>query len=906
MGNSPSRVVCCFRPFRNGSQDVNFEFLEPLDEGLGHSFCYVRPVIADSPAITPFTSDRYTACSSTVDTETQWGSFRQEVMVDDLASLQRHSSSLPETTFKTISGASVSANVSTARSGCNLNQLLSGEMLQPAASFESTASFAAIPLQPVPRGSGTLNGFMSGALDKGAFMSGPIDNTERSNFAASLTYVHGKGRIKRLVGSMSRPMRSAFSRIFGKPSGRAGRIQRLIMDLMRKMVWHPEELKLKHVASRNFDEGGASEHKYRDMKNLQWAHGKAGEDRVHVVLSEEQGWLFVGIYDGFSGPDAPDFLMSNLYMAIDKELEDVGGEDILLPDPHNVATENKISNSQLCNDLSKDKNSEEVYNFQARILECGGKSSVEGELDTEPTQGDEKAESRSLDCLHIASVINQDQSLKMDNKNAAMVSEANSFQGNAAVDPPADNTISDPGISKHLYELLQLELVKNPEDKDSRFASDAACGSSRNLPLHFIENSEIQLVSCSADVGVRSSGRIEPIINRETEYDSAEKHSDPKEHHMPPSSSTQKKIKRSLFRSKLKKLRWKRKSLLKKLIPWSYDWHRDQLHLTDGTTNPSVAVPKCKSGPVDHDAVMKALARALEITEEAYADMVERSLDTNPELALMGSCVLVMLMKDQDVYVMNLGDSRVVLAQDRASDRNSNAVLMMDDSRFQNRSRESIARVELDRISEEFPTQNPTSHVCRINKNEEISLCKLKLMAVQLSKDHSTSMEEEVLRVKAEHVDDPQVVFNGRVKGQLKVTRAFGAEFLKQPKFNNALLEMFRVDYVGTSPYLSCEPSLVHHRLCSSDRFLILSSDGLYEYFSNEEVISHVAWFIENVPDGDPAQYLIAELLFRAAKKNGMDFHELLDIPHGDRRKYHDDVSVMVISLEGRIWRSSG
>lgn len=37
----------------------------------------------------------------------------------------------------------------------------------------------------------------------------------------------------------------------------------------------------------------------------------------------------------------------------------------------------------------------------------------------------------------------------------------------------------------------------------------------------------------------------------------------------------------------------------------------------------------------------------------------------------------------------------------------------------------------------------------------------------------------------------------------------------------------------------------------------------------------------------------------------GMDFHELLEIPQGDRRKYHDDVSVIVISLEGRIWRSS-
>ena len=65
---------------------------------------------------------------------------------------------------------------------------------------------------------------------------------------------------------------------------------------------------------------------------------------------------------------------------------------------------------------------------------------------------------------------------------------------------------------------------------------------------------------------------------------------------------------------------------------------------------------------------------------------------------------------------------------------------------------------------------------------------------------------------------------------------------------------------------------ILHHRLSSSDRFLVLSSDGLYQFFSNEEVVAHVTWFMENVPEGDPAQYLIAELLFRAAKKNGQ-FH---------------------------------
>lgn len=47
--------------------------------------------------------------------------------------------------------------------------------------------------------------------------------------------------------------------------------------------------------------------------NLQWKEGKEGEDCMHVVLSKELGLLFVGIYDGFSGFNAQDFLISNLY-----------------------------------------------------------------------------------------------------------------------------------------------------------------------------------------------------------------------------------------------------------------------------------------------------------------------------------------------------------------------------------------------------------------------------------------------------------------------------------------------------------------------------------------------------------------------------------------------------------------
>ena len=80
---------------------------------------------------------------------------------------------------------------------------------------------------------------------------------------------------------------------------------------------------------------------------------------------------------------------------------------------------------------------------------------------------------------------------------------------------------------------------------------------------------------------------------------------------------------------------------------------------------------------------------------------------------------------------------------------------------------------------------------------------------------------------------------------------------------------MFRIDYVGNSPYISCSPSLHHHRLGHKDRFLILSSDGLYQYFTNKEAVSEVETFIALFPEGDPAQHLIEEVLFRAAKKAG-------------------------------------
>ncbi|CAD6343960.1 unnamed protein product [Miscanthus lutarioriparius] len=879
-----------------------------------------------------------------MDSETRSGSFRHEP-ADDLAAagLQRPCRSFGETTFRTISGASVSANASSARTG-NLTVSLAGDVQEPAAAFESTASFAAVPLQPVPRGSGPLNtflsgplergfasgpldkgsGFMSGPLDKGgAFMSGPIDAGSRSNFSAPLSYGRRKARLGLLVHRISRPMKTALSRTFSRSSQNPGWVQKFLMHPMSQLPW-ARDAKSRSEGSQNGLEAGIPEPEYNVTRNLQWAHGKAGEDRVHVVLSEEQGWLFIGIYDGFSGPDAPDFLMSNLYKTIDKELEGLLWvyEDSSERCDHvsNLEEGESVAASVDAHDdsgrfQSDNGKQEQLGNFGKQNV-SPGKGGDESALQVQPNctgceEKDLTAQDSSSEKLGRDEIVeemagadlgNDLQNRESHNSNRS-VSGADLYtscscatETSAYCDQHA-KFLKENRKSKRLFELLEMELL---EDYNKRLSK--ASPEKRKIPsLHVAQAGTVEGSSRNAAEISRCSLAATGECFDDSEDLGSSRHADSvlgtdlKECtgcSMSTSSSGHKQVtRRFVFGSKLRKMYKKQKMLQKKFFPWNYDWHRDQPHVDESVIKSSEVARRCKSGPVEHDAVLRAMSRALETTEEAYMEIVEKELDRHPELALMGSCVLVMLMKDQDVYVMNLGDSRAILAQD--NDQYNSSSFSKGDLRHRNRSRESLVRVELDRISEESPMHNPNSHLNSNTKAKELSICRLKMRAVQLSTDHSTSIEEEVLRIKVEHPDDPQAVFNDRVKGQLKVTRAFGAGFLKKPKFNEALLEMFRINYVGTSPYISCNPAVLHHRLCANDRFLVLSSDGLYQYFSNDEVVSHVLWFMENVPEGDPAQYLVAELLCRAAKKNGMNFHELLDIPQGDRRKYHDDVSVM-------------
>ncbi|KAF5735084.1 protein phosphatase 2C 29 [Tripterygium wilfordii] len=768
MGSGLSTLFPCFKPPTctddpsSGHQpDLIFTASEPLEETLGHSFCYFR---SSNRFLSPTPSDRFVSPSQSLRFSPSHESGQRT----------RSGSGLPETGFKTISGASVSANTSTPRTVLQLDHIYDDATDGGAGGvksnflnvggFESTSSFSALTLQPVPRGGGGGGDtaergsyLMSGPIERGG-MSGPLDASNagpcsdtggRVHFSAPLGGMYVKRKRRRGISSM----RKAFYRNFSE----------------KKRPWVVPVL---NFVTRKDQPLGPTGNGAEDTKggesDVQWALGKAGEDRVHVVVSEEQGWLFVGIYDGFNGPDAPDFLMSNLYRAVYNELRGLFWEIDEGPDE---ATTN--------------------------------------------AQGDTYQENETIAGVEQSARIEHNESDSVPHDRAKRVT----FEEGAEIKPQ----------KRRLWEFLAED---DPEDGLDLSGSD------------------------------RFAFSVDDAISVNNAGSAARR--------------------RWLLLSKLKQGLSKQRE--GRLFPWRFRLEgKEEEVKTEVEDSKNSKVEGCgpqrkrKEGPIDHEMVLRALSRALQMTEDAFLDMTDKVLDSNPELALMGSCLLVVLMRDEDVYVMNVGDSRAIVAMYEQQEAGP-----------------SVGGTE--------------SSVDEGGNKEEGKAARAQatLTALQLSTDHSMSIEEEVTRIRNEHPDDSQCIVNDRVKGRLKVTRAFGAGFLKQPKLNDALLGMFRNKYVGTSPYVSCVPAICHHRLCPSDQFLVLSSDGLYQYLSNQEVVSHVESFMEKFPDGDPAQHLIEELLCRAAKKAGMEFHELLDIPQGDRRKYHDDVTVMIVSLEGRIWKSSG
>jgi len=115
-----------------------------------------------------------------------------------------------------------------------------------------------------------------------------------------------------------------------------------------------------------------------------------------------------------------------------------------------------------------------------------------------------------------------------------------------------------------------------------------------------------------------------------------------------------------------------------------------------------------------------------------------------------------------------------------------------------------------------------------------------------LTRDHIPTDEEERQRI----VIQGGAVIGGRLQGQLGVSRAFGNYEFKE------------------SQVLSAEPEIHQVTLTSEAELLVVGSDGLYEHFTNEEIISYIKNGLLNSSLENVVKELVAEAMDRGSEDN--------------------------------------
>jgi pyruvate dehydrogenase phosphatase len=126
-----------------------------------------------------------------------------------------------------------------------------------------------------------------------------------------------------------------------------------------------------------------------------------------------------------------------------------------------------------------------------------------------------------------------------------------------------------------------------------------------------------------------------------------------------------------------------------------------------------------------------------------------------------------------------------------------------------------------------------------------------KWFATPLSEDQTGSNPNEQARMRAEHPNEPYVIRNGRVLGNLEPSRAFGDAAYKwsretQEKIKRHFFGRTPHNLLKTPPYVTAEPVVTSTLIDpSKGDFVVMATDGLWEMLTNEEVVGLVGQWIE-------------------------------------------------------------
>ena len=205
--------------------------------------------------------------------------------------------------------------------------------------------------------------------------------------------------------------------------------------------------------------------------------------------------------------------------------------------------------------------------------------------------------------------------------------------------------------------------------------------------------------------------------------------------------------------------------------------------------------------------------------------------------------------------------------------------------------------------------------------------------------DHKATHEREAARVTAQS-RDPRAVRRSanagtddsvRVAGSLAITRSFGDFYLKYPEFSQNAEVAKHLPYLIKEPFFSSSTfrlpkGLIREFSAMDFTFVVIASDGLWDYLSNQDVMNCAARFLlhnrgryldmlndsrsnpvpgfEHEVDGTNSENVTEALLHlvltKIAKKRGTTTSALLKAQPGSRRSLFDDTTITVIVTCGR------
>ena len=230
----------------------------------------------------------------------------------------------------------------------------------------------------------------------------------------------------------------------------------------------------------------------------------------------------------------------------------------------------------------------------------------------------------------------------------------------------------------------------------------------------------------------------------------------------------------------------------------------------------------------NHEEILRIIDESFQQIDQLVLDERKRALEDaqakcksflGPErkdlfaICRPGCCVCVVIIVNEYIFAANTGDCRAFMCSKKTDEIIRQISFVTKDFLFDEMSSSgSIGSYKFE--SDSF-----------LSYNDEI-------LVNAITKDHCCTSEIEKSIITAT-TKDPRPIVYRRVAGSLAITRAIGDGYLKTPELSFEPFSLYL-------PYISCRPTIKYRKLQSEDQYIVLASDGLFNFVTAKECLDIV------------------------------------------------------------------